>query len=104
MPKLIIAAIAILTLVAVVAPAEANGFRLRQRVVVQRQVVVQKQVQVVQRVRVQQVYAQPIIQAVYAQPIVVQQVQSYSQNICYPQAQIVAPVVNGGGSACFFSR
>lgn len=95
--KAIVTFAAFLTLAVVAAPADA-AFPFRRNVQVQR-VVVRQQV-VVQKV-VQQ-------QAVYAQPVVVQPfVQAYSQNVCYPQAQIVAPVYSQqvvGGSACFFAR
>ena len=78
-------------------------FGHRQRVVVRQQVVVQKvfATPVVQAAVVQQIVAQPVVQQVYAQPIVTQAVIGSS---CYGQAQLVAPIVGGRGSACFFGR
>lgn len=89
------------TILALSFVSQAQAWPRRQRIV-QRQVVVQKVQQVKVQQVVQKVYAQPI----YAAPIVVAQpvIQSYSQSYCAPQAQIVAPVVGGGGSHCFFSR
>ena len=91
MNRLVLACVAVLTLVTCAAQAHAfHPFAYRQRVVVRQQVVVQKVVAapVVQTFYAQPLVTQAIVQPVYAAPVVQQVVAPiYSQQVVTPGCQ-----------------